>query len=121
MTLTADVKALLDPVSPLTQVYRAGWVPDDAAFPYATILDPISMAVAMSGDGRTLGRRELLQVDLWQNQADEDDSLVGDMIAALDGVSLGGLGRVKVQDVVKVDPDEDEVVHHAFTLSVPRS
>lgn len=121
MTILAQVKALLDPVDPLTEVYRAGWVPDDAALPYAVILDPISNAPALHGDARTLARRRLVQVDLWQAEANEDDSVVDDVIAALDGKRITA-GRILVQDSVLVPDETDaDVVHHALTLSVATS
>lgn len=119
MTTTADVKALLDPIEGLTETYREAWVPDDAAFPYASILDPVSNAPALSGDARTLARRRLIQVDLWQSEADEIDGLVDTITAALDGTAMTSGGRLRVIEVVLIPEDED-VVHHAFTLSWAR-
>ena len=122
MTLLAEVKALLDPIDPLAAVYRAGWVPEGAAFPYATILDPISNAVALQGDARTLGRRRLLQVNLWQDREAEDDSVLDAVVAALDGTALESGGRLRVLDA-NVIPDEGDgdVVHHALTVSIART
>lgn len=122
MTILAEVKALLDPVAPLAAVYRMGWTPEGAAFPYATILDPISNAVALEGDARTLARRRLLQVDLWQEADSEDDTLPDDVAAALDGVPLASGGRLRVLDVALVQDEGDaDVVHHAVTVSIART
>lgn len=117
-TILGQVKTLLGAVDALDEVYRSGWVPDRAPFPYAVILDPISNPPALSGDARTLARRRLLQIDLWQTAANEDDSLVDDVVTALDGVRVEA-GRLKVQDTVMVPDDDPETVHHAVTLSVP--
>jgi hypothetical protein len=124
VTVTAEVKLLLDQVDALTAVYRTGWVPDDARFPYASILDPVSEVPALRGDARTLGRRRLIQVDLWTEEslAVDSDALVDAALSVLDGAGLTGGGRLYVQNVVLV-PDEVAalVVHYAFTLSTART
>lgn len=121
--LGVEVKALIDaaPLA-LTAVYRQGWVPDDAQFPYASFLDPVSDAPALSGDARTLARRRLVQVDVWQDEATEDDDLVDGIVAALDGAVTSTGVRLRVLDVSQVPgPEEDEdVVHHAITVSGAR-
>lgn len=122
MTIDVEVKALIDGAgTALTATYRSGWVPDDAVFPYASFLDPVSDGIALSGDARTLGRRRLLQVDLWQDEATEVDGLVETVVDALDGQRVASGFRVRVTDVSMI-PDETEadVVHHALTLSVAR-
>lgn len=117
------LKALLDPVEGLTAVFRAGEHLDEAEFPYATILDPLGSAPALSGDGRTLGRRRLAQVDLWQDRAGEDDDLLETVVSALDGAKAAGERfRYKVDDVALVDDSEadPDVIHHALTVSTVR-
>lgn len=122
MTLLAEVKALLDPIEDLAAVYRAGWTPEGAALPYATILDPISNGVALQGDARTLARRRLLQVDIWQERASEDDDLIDQAVAALDSTPVPSGGRLRVLDSVLVQDEGDpDVVHHALTISIART
>ena len=122
MTIDVEVKALIDGAgTALTATYRSGWVPEDAAFPYASFLDPVSDAPALSGDSRTLGRRRLLQVDVFQDEASEVDGLIEVLVDALDGQRIESGFRVRVQDVTQVpDETETDVVHHALTLSVAR-
>lgn len=123
MTIDVEVKALVDGAgTALTATYRHGWVPDDAEFPYASFLDPIGDAIALSGDGRTLGRRRLLQVDVWQDEASEVDGMIEVLVDALDGQKVASGFRLRVQDVSQVPgpEDEEDIVHHVLTLSVAR-
>ena len=122
MTIDVDVKAIIDGAgTALTATYRSGWVPDDAQFPYASFLDPVSDAPAFSGDARTLGRRRLLQVDVFQDEASEVDGLIETLVDALDGTGIESGFRVRVTDVTQVpDETDSDVVHHAMTLSVAR-
>lgn len=124
MTIGADVKALIDGAgTSLTAVYREGWVPDDAGFPYGSFLDPISDAPVLSGDAETLASRRLIQVDLYQDEATEDDGLVDAVVGAIDGKKSATTGwRFRVIEITQVPADEDEedVVHHALTISTVR-
>lgn len=121
MTVGAEAKAILDQAgTDLTAVYRTAHVPDDAAFPYASFLDPISDAPALSGDAQTIGRRRLLQVDLWQTEEGETDDLLDEVVAALDGAASTTGYRFRVTDVTLV-PEDDDVVHHSLTVSVARA
>lgn len=121
MTTAADVKAVLDAATGLglAAVFREGEVLDETAFPYVSILDPVSDAPALSGDARTLAYRRLLQVDLWQDAEEVDDTLVDRVVAELDGARPEGSYPVRLVDVVLV-PEPDRVVHHAITLSINR-
>ena len=118
MTTGGDVKVILDTVAGLTAVYRQAWVPDGAVLPYASWLDPISNVPALTGDARTLARRRAVQVDLWQDQAAEDDTLLARTIDALDGAKTPG-GRLRVIEAVLVPgPEEDAgIIHHAITVT----
>lgn len=121
MTIGGEVKALLDEVEGITAVYRRAWVPEDAQFPYASFLDPVSVSVGLAGDARTLKRRTLIQVDLWQKEAEEDDGLLDAVMDAIDGASITS-GRVRVQDATLVPEEsaDSDIVHHALTVSVAR-
>lgn len=118
MSIGAEVKALVDP-SAVTQTYRAGYVPDSAAFPYASFLDPLSDAIALQGDAQTLARRRLVQVDLFQKEADFDPDLVEDLIQRLDGARIPSAFRLSVTDANAIE-EPDDVVHHAITVSMAR-
>lgn len=118
MSIGAEIKALVDPTA-VTETYRTGYVPDNAAFPYASFLDPVSDAPALSGDGQTLARRRLTQVDVWQTEEAFDPALVDAIVTALDGVKIASGFRLRVTDVNLV-PEPDDVIHHALTVSVAR-
>lgn len=116
------MKAVLDDLGTLTAVYRQAHVPDDAVFPYASFLDPISDSPVLSGDARTLARRRVIQVDLWQDEDDEDDDLLDSVVNSIDGSRASGGLTFRVQDVSLVPgPEEDQgIVHHAITVGLPR-
>lgn len=118
MSIFSEVKALVDATDVL-QTYRSGYVPDDAAFPYASIIDPISNATALAGDGRLLARRRLLQVDLWQTEEDLDLDLLDAVLDAIDGASITSGFGLRATDSVLVD-EPDDIIHHAITVSVVR-
>jgi hypothetical protein len=115
VSIGAEVKALVDP-SAVTQTYRAGYVPDSAAFPYASFLDPVGDGVALEGDAQTLGRRRLLQVDVFQREAAFDPALVDDVVQRVDGARIASAFRLKVTDIQAIE-EPDDVVHHAITVS----
>ncbi len=117
-SIGGEIKALVDPTA-VTETYRTGYVPDDAAFPYASFLDPVSDAPALSGDSRTLANRRLVQVDLWQDEATFDPALLEVVIDAIDGANIASGFGLRVQDAV-VLPEPDDIVHHAITVSVLR-
>lgn len=118
MSIFSATKALVDATA-VTMTYRSGEVPDDAVFPYASILDPVGDAPALEGDARTLAFRRLLQVDLWQTIEGEDVTLLEDLIDVLDGAPLADGFRLRVSDA-NVIPEENEIVHHAITVSAVR-
>lgn len=118
MSIFSEIKALIDATA-VTQTYRRGYTPTDAVFPYADLLDPLSSAPALSGDSRTLARRRLLQVDLWQTEAAEAPTLPDAVVDAIDGVTIASGFGLTVQDLTRV-PETEDVVHHAITVSVVR-
>jgi len=118
VSIGAEVKALVDPTA-VTETYRAGYVPEDAAFPYASFLDPVSDAIDLQGDAQTLARRRLLQVDLFQVEEDFDPALVDAVVAVIDGVKGTSGFRFRVVDVNAL-PEDDDLIHHALTVSVAR-
>lgn len=123
MTLGGEIKGLVDGAgTTLTQTYRAGHVPDDAALPYASFLDPIADVPALSGDARTLARRRTVQVDVWTDEGVAADTIIDAVVAALDGAEVPSGIRLRVIDVVLVPgPEaEEDIVHHAITVQTPR-
>lgn len=119
MSTFSETKVAIDATA-VTTTYRDGYVPDDAVFPYASILDPVSDAVLLSGDARTIARRRLLQVDLWQREGAEDVTLPDTIANALDGLNVTDGMRLRHVDTQRIPEAEDDVVHHALTLSVVR-
>lgn len=123
MTLGGDIRTIVvNAGTALTQTYRAGHVPDDAALPYASFLDPISDVVALQGDARTLARRRSVQVDVFTDEGADADAIIDALVDALDGASTTSGLRLRVVDVVLVPgPEaEEDVVHHAITVTTPR-
>lgn len=118
MTTIADLKAKIDVIDGPTLVFASG---EDLnpALPYVTILDPVSDAVLLQGDSRTLARRRLAQVDVWQDEASFSEALVDDVVDAIDGASAAGGFHYRVVDVQNI-PEPDDVVHHALTVSLTR-
>lgn len=118
MTIIAELKALIDTVPGLTLVFALG-ENQNPDFPYVTILDPISNVPALQGDARTLARRRLIQVDIWQAEGGYSEAIVDQVVEVIDGAG-GTLGlRYRVVDSAMV-PDDEDVVHHALTVSTPR-
>lgn len=123
MTTGGDLKAvIMAGVPALTAVYRRAWVPDDAEFPYASFLDPVSTVPALTGDARTLADLRTLQVDLWQDKAAEIDGLPDLMVVTIDGAVAASGGHFRVQDLALVPGPEDEadIIHHAITVGLAR-
>jgi len=122
-TLGGEIKALVDGAgTTLTQTYRDGHIPDDAALPYASFLDPVSDVIALQGDARTLARRRSVQVDIWSDEGTAVDVIIDAVVDAIDGAAVTEGLRLRVIDVVLVPgPEaEDDIIHHAITVSTPR-
>lgn len=101
---------------PQASVFRDGDDLDGVTFPYATVIDPVSLAPALRGDAATLGRFRDLQVDVWQRRDALDADLVDAVVAALDGAKALG-ARLTVTLVVSVpEPVDDGIVHHSLTV-----
>lgn len=117
MSAFASLKAAVDPFVG-NRVYRDN-VPDLPAgitFPCSSILEDVARARALTGDGRTMAMREVWQVDLWQTEDTEDDSLLPAVIDAIDGLALAAPKlRVQVDGVQRL-VDEEKIVHHAITV-----
>lgn len=122
-TLGGEIRTLIMGAgTALSQTYRAGHVPDDAALPYASFLDPVADVPALSGDSRTLARRRTVQVDVWTDEGADADAIVEAIVDVLDGAVVTNGLRLRVIDVTLVPgPEEDEdIVHHAITVQTPR-
>lgn len=123
MTLGGDIRTIVvNAGTALTQTYRAGHVPDDAALPYASFLDPVADVPALSGDARTLARRRTVQVDVWTDEGADADAIIDVLVDALDGAATTDGIRLRVVDVTLVPgPEaEEDIVHHAITVQTPR-
>jgi hypothetical protein len=115
MTAVADIIAAAGSLVS-DRAYRDR-LPDEIetpTFPYLTISDDVAVTTLMTGDGRTLATRALIQVDVWQTVADEDDTLAGTVLAALNGLALSE-GRLRLMfssSVRLIEPFEDPAVAH---------
>jgi hypothetical protein len=120
MSVLAEIREILVDIEPIEgKVWRTGWVPNKAEFPYASILDPVSEVPELEGDGRGLATRRTFQVDLWQTEEAEDDTLPDQVFAALDGTKTSGGYRLRVVLSTLV-PEDDDIVHHAITGDLVR-
>lgn len=126
MSVLAQIKELIDPLLD-ERVYRDE-PPEDPnggpAFPYSTIFEDVERSVELPGDGGTLARRTVVQVDLWQLASVEDDDLADQLVSALDGVRLAnGALRMRVRGRTRFPEDragtDDRIIHHAITVAVP--
>lgn len=119
MSIRSEVVRLLDPVFN-GRVYGDQVARGGLAYPYAGVLDHVTEAAAVKGDGRVLAWRRMVQVDVWQRAGEEDPNLLTAVVDAVDGVRVEGAYAVAVQSSTRtMDPDPD-VVHHAITCSVAR-
>lgn len=106
------------------RIFRDAAPDNMATWPYVTYIDGVADPSVNRGDGRTLTRRRVMIVDLWQKSRDEEDDLPRVLERALDGLALDGVDearvyRVRVDDVARIT-DEPGVVHHSFSLSLAR-
>ena len=122
MTALPEVKTALDPLFD-NRVYRdfAPEIEDEGpSLPYATIALDLDRTTALPGDGGRLATAETMQVDVWQYLADEDDTIVEDVVDALSGLQMAApFLAVRVDSTARL-VDEDEIVHHAVTLRTVR-
>lgn len=101
---------------------------DNAAFPFVTFLDPVSSVIALQGSRKTIARTRRMQWDLWQKRADENDSLLRDLVQGLDLLAVTGpftdiatsdtVFRVRVQTFRRMYDPKPEIVHHAIDVLV---
>lgn len=105
----------------ITGIFR-DFAPPNTAKPYITYYDELRNVPSMIGDGTVATRLRMVQFDLWQDRANEDTSLVDQMVTALDGIGAFDSGtfvyRLRVSNIQRMVSLEDNVVHHALTLDV---
>jgi hypothetical protein len=96
--------------------------PERATLPYVTITDAISAPPTLTGDQATIMITRQVQVDLWEKQPDEDETVARALFAVLDGAKpvIGGatVTRLSVDDSQRFVEADTHIVHRAFTLSV---
>ena len=121
LQIPTDIKAALEGVTALGGRIGLDTKRENETYPNVTMVPNVSVNPALRGDQRTLARSHQGQVDLWQATADEDDALLEDVLAVLDGISMtrsAGLLRLQIAGWQRlVDPDY-EVIHHAITYTV---
>lgn len=95
---------------------------DAAPLPYVVFIDPIGDAPVLRGDGQVLYRQALVQVELYQAMASEDDVLTETMETALDGVTLPAASqqvlKCTVWDKHRFPDTEYDEARVVFTLRV---
>lgn len=98
------------------EVFREGEDVEGAAYPYATVHDPVVENPALRGDASTLGRLRQIDVHVWQDQDGYDPQLPERVRDALDGARADG-HRLTVLQLVRVpQPAGDPVAHHTCTV-----
>jgi hypothetical protein len=102
------------------RVYRDK-APSDASHPYAVFHDYLADTSVLRGDGRTLARRRIAQVDVFfASRADEDHDLIEDLKTALDGVAITGAPgttmRVREPNVFRAWWHDADDVRYVFDL-----
>lgn len=121
MTLRSDIIARLNLLAPLTGKNFDDDAPDKTDFPYTTLLIDISEAPKLSGDGRTLATERLGQLNLWEAQADEDETLSDLIWVTLDGLSCpSSSARLRMRSVARVGDPDWQTAHRAFTFAAIR-
>lgn len=117
--MAQGIKDLLDPILGQDRVW-SDRLPDGTELPAAAILPDIGSAAALQGDAQTKAWRDLGQVDVWQAYQDEDDTIVREVVNALDGAELDGRHRLRVTSADRVPDPDLTLVHHAITVSSAR-
>lgn len=113
----ATVVGLLDPIF-------GGRVGTDRGLkldpPNAIVLDHLNETSAQKGDAQVLAWDRLFQVDVWQSYADEDPTLVDQVIAVLDGAKVPGGFGIRVSDSQRVPDTDANLIHIAITCRLAR-
>lgn len=103
-----------------SRVYR-DIAPPETEYPYITISDEITNQPSLFGDKRVLARTRQLRVNLWQIRANENVTLIDDIVGTLDSVNIVAnqdIFRVRVFDIQRLFESEDDTILHAITLNV---
>lgn len=104
-----------------TKVYR-DMAPDSVALPFVTFMSDLARTPELEGDGIVKARKQMMQIDLWQQLTSEDVAIVEALLAAVDGADLTGVDKTvfkcKVADIQRLVDLDDNICHHALTVEV---
>lgn len=117
-SVAGDVRAVVVAWGAVSgRVFRDS-APNRATFPYATFFE-LPAAPRLSGDGRVTAWQRQVQVSLWQMLKSENRTLVGGLMHALDGASVGaGAYGCHVVESQRLPDPAGEVVQDAVTVLV---
>lgn len=119
MNLIGGIRSLVVAKGVVNARCWADDAPEKATFPYVTLIDAISIAPVLEGDGGAMRQLErLVQADLWQRDGEEDDAVLASLYEALHGVKVAGTNiALRVRDIQRFHEPETRIVHHALTLA----
>lgn len=131
-TTSGGIKAVIEGAGLGLAAYR-DQAPDNAALPHVTVDEGVSVVPRQDGGYDQQVEHtvtELVTVDLWQQHRDgrgrpaEDYGLSRRLVRALRSASMPDsptrVYGVKVNSVVRLVEDANNVVHHAITCEVKR-
>lgn len=118
MTLRADIKAILDPLLG-ERVYKDR-APARVQVPYAVVTDSDPTSAALKGDRAVIAWRHDGTVDLWQAWNTDDETLVLQVIAALDGARISSGMHLAVQGSARTPEVDASLTHHTIFLGTSR-
>ena len=99
---------------------------DDWDLPYISAFQ-IDEVPAIAGDAATVGTHHSTQIDLWQARGAEDDTLADEVRAVINGARFGLAGYARTAWVQTTrlaeggDDGQPDVIHHAVTVTTPRT
>jgi hypothetical protein len=100
------------------------FAPPDTIPPYLTYNDGVSSIPALKGDGQSIMLNTTMQINLWQKTDYEDNQLVKQLVAILNGARLivDGIAlkpKVTVTSYTRIEEQyENELVHHEVTIEI---
>lgn len=114
MTVRSEVLVALDSVTALAKRNYADRAPENEPRPYTVVLDHVGQSPQLKGDSRTMARRRLLQVDLWQDSAADDATLATTLENVLDGLRMTAGLRLAVTDSRRIPEPNFGLSHFVF-------
>lgn len=114
MTVRSEVLLLLDSVTALGKRNYADRAPENEPRPYTVVLDHVGQSPQLKGDARTMARRRLFQIDLWENAADDNGVLAATVENLLDGAKLSASLGLAVTESRRLPEPNFGLSHFVF-------